>query len=46
MGKGEYFFTVSVVRHWNTLPREIMEAPSLEILMVTLDQDLSNVIYL
>jgi len=30
------FFTV-VVRHWNSLPREVEDAPSLEMLRVRLD---------
>ncbi|KFU84473.1 hypothetical protein M959_05447, partial [Chaetura pelagica] len=38
------FFTMRVVRHWNRLPREIVEAPSLEAFKATLDGALSNLI--
>jgi len=33
-----------VVRHWNRLPREVMDAPSLEIFKARLDQALGNLI--
>ncbi|KFW65286.1 hypothetical protein AS28_02206, partial [Pygoscelis adeliae] len=38
------FFTVKVVRHWNRLPREVVDAPSLEAFKARLDEALSNLI--
>ncbi|KFP10197.1 hypothetical protein Z169_11990, partial [Egretta garzetta] len=38
------FFTMRVVKHWNRLPREVVEAPSLEIFKARLDGALSNLI--
>ncbi|KFM05067.1 hypothetical protein AS27_03675, partial [Aptenodytes forsteri] len=37
-------FTMRVVRHWHRLPREVVDAPSLEAFKVRLDRALSNLI--
>ena len=37
-------FTVRVVRHWNMLPREVVNVPSLEAFKARLDGSLSNVV--
>jgi len=38
------FFMMRVVRHWNRLPREVTDAPSLETFQARLDGALSNLI--
>ncbi|KFR05231.1 hypothetical protein Y956_02448, partial [Nipponia nippon] len=38
------FFTMRVVRHWNRLPREAVDAPSLEVFKARLDGALSNLV--
>ena len=40
------FFTIRVLRHWNRLPREEVNAPSLEKLNVRLNRAQSNMIWL
>jgi len=46
LGIRKTFFTMSVVKHWNRLPREVIDAPSLETLKVRLARALSNLIQL
>ena len=38
------FVTMRVVKHWNRLPREVVNATSLETFKVMLDGTLSNLI--
>jgi len=37
-------FTVRVVRHWNRLPREVVDGPSLVVFKARLDGALSNLV--
>ena len=41
LDKRKKFFMMRVVKHWNRLPREVVDAPSLEIVKVRLDRALS-----
>ncbi|KGL96631.1 hypothetical protein N301_08797, partial [Charadrius vociferus] len=38
------FFTLRIVRHWNRLPREVVDAPSLEVFKARLDGALGNLV--
>lgn len=38
------FLTVRVVRHWSRLPKETVDAPSLEVISAKLDGALSNLV--
>ena len=38
------FFTMRVVKHWHRLPREAVDAPSLEVFKARLDGALSNLL--
>jgi len=40
------FFRMKCVKHWTRLPREVVDAPSLEIFKARLDGALSNLIQL
>jgi len=38
------FFTTRVVKHWNRMPREVVDGPSLETFKARLDGALSNLL--
>ncbi|KFV15555.1 hypothetical protein N340_14716, partial [Tauraco erythrolophus] len=40
----EKFFTQRVVRHWNRLPREAVDAPSLQVFKARFDEALGNLV--
>jgi len=41
---GKKFFTMRVVKHWNRLPGEAVDAPSLEVFKARLDGALSSLV--
>ncbi|KFQ67974.1 hypothetical protein N335_06546, partial [Phaethon lepturus] len=44
LDRSKKLFTMRVVNHWHRLPRQVVDAPSLEIFQVRLEKALSNLI--
>ncbi|KFP22044.1 hypothetical protein Z169_05790, partial [Egretta garzetta] len=44
LGIRKKFFTVREVKHWNRLPTEAVDAPSLAVFKARLDRALSNLV--
>ncbi|KFM01856.1 hypothetical protein AS27_14434, partial [Aptenodytes forsteri] len=40
----KHFFTKRVVKHWNRLPREVVDAPCLSVFKRHLDNALNNML--
>ena len=41
---GKNFFTERVIKHWNTLPREVVESPSLGVYKRHVDAELTDMV--